>query len=198
MLIIQYEDSIVQTSINTNTAQVICEPTAMIRRHMVRGFNEKVFYAETMGTAEKVQMLEFHKTIPNELVKKEIYSFSGSWIVAIEPDSNNIANDAEEEVTNSLYILDDQCKIYLLSNEEEVRFTVKKMVDFSKHNLLKEVSALRDNDWAHVHVTDRSLSIGEVCYNLNSDLSVPITVPEHYFGEDVLVSTIQNEIQTAL
>lgn len=164
---------------------------------MVRGFNEKVFFAETQGSAEKVQMLEFHTTRPNEIMKREIFSFAGSWIIAMESDANNIANDADQEVTNSLYIIDDQQKIYLLSNENEVRFNVKKMIDFSSHNLLKEINALRDNDWAHVHVTDRTLSFGETCYNLNSSLVEPICVPKHYFGEDVNVNDINHELKCA-
>ena len=137
-------------------------------------------------------MVEFHCTRPNEIIKKEIFSLAGSCIVALENDGDNIGNDAIEEVTQRLYILDDQQKIYLLSNEEEVRFTAKKTIDFSNHNLLKEVSSLRDNDWAHVHVTDRTLSIGENCYNLNSQLSEPINVPEYYFGEEVSLMAINS------
>lgn len=84
-----------------------------------------------------------------------------------------------------------------MSNENEVRFNVKKMIDFSSHNLLKEINALRDNDWAHVHVTDRTLSFGETCYNLNSSLVEPICVPKHYFGEDVDVNDINHELKCA-
>lgn len=45
----------------------------MVRRHLVRGYNEKIFYAETQGNAEKVYQLEFHTSKPNEINKKEIY-----------------------------------------------------------------------------------------------------------------------------
>ena len=45
----------------------------MIRRHLVRGYNEKVFYAETASSAVKIQELEFHKSNPNEITKKEIF-----------------------------------------------------------------------------------------------------------------------------
>ena len=53
--------------------KVVCRPEAMVRRHLVRGYNEKVFYAETQGNAEKIFQLEFHSSKPNELIKKEIY-----------------------------------------------------------------------------------------------------------------------------
>lgn len=54
MLIIQFNDCIVEASLNNRTFKVICEPEAMIRRHLVRGYNEKIFFAETSGNAEKI------------------------------------------------------------------------------------------------------------------------------------------------
>ena len=55
MVILQFDDSIVQASLNSNTFEVICEPESMIRRHLVRGYNEKIFFAETQGNTEKIQ-----------------------------------------------------------------------------------------------------------------------------------------------
>lgn len=38
----------------------------MIRRHLVRGYNDKVFFAETSGSnTEKIYQLEFHPTQSN-------------------------------------------------------------------------------------------------------------------------------------
>ena len=45
----------------------------MVRRHLVRGYNEKVFYAESSGNAEKIQQLEFHPSKADEITKKEIW-----------------------------------------------------------------------------------------------------------------------------
>ena len=39
---------------NKKQFKIICQPEAMVRRHLVRGYNEKIFYAETSGNAEKI------------------------------------------------------------------------------------------------------------------------------------------------
>jgi len=41
---------------------------------------------------------------------------------------------------------------------------------------------MRDNDWAHVHISDRTISFDGTTYNLNSELSLEITVPNKVFG----------------
>lgn len=33
---------------------------------------------------------------------------------------------------------------------------------------LKDITTLRDNDWAHVHISDRTLSFFNKSWNLNS------------------------------
>lgn len=54
MLIIQFNDSIVQASLNRNFFKLVCNPETMIRRHLVRGYNEKIFYAESSGNVDKI------------------------------------------------------------------------------------------------------------------------------------------------
>lgn len=80
--------------------------------------------------------------------------------------------------------MDDQQKIYKLVNDDGIRFEVKKIVDFSRHDKLQEINALRDNEWAHVHVTQRTLTFNEKTYNLNSDLSIDRVVPANFFGQE--------------
>ena len=154
----------------------------MIRRHLVRGYNEKIFFAESSGNVDKIFQIEFHPTKNNEITKKEIYQLAGGWLVAFEPDGECIENDLEDGVTQSMFIMDDQQKIHLLKNENNVRYTVKKTIDFSPHNKLQEINALRDNNWAHVHVTERTLTMGGTTYNLTTRLSVEVTLPKVYFG----------------
>ena len=156
----------------------------MLRRHLVRGYNEKVFYAESSGNAEKIFQIEFHGSKANEITKKEIFQLAGSWLVAFEADGECIENDIEEGVTQSLFVMDDQQKIYLLRNEDDVRFTVKHTIDFSSHKKLAEINALRDNDWAHVHVTERTLTFNETTYNFASLLTGDLQVPSLFFGEE--------------
>ena len=62
----------------------------MVRRHLVRGYNEQVYYAETTGNAEKIFKLELHANKIGEVTRKEIYTLAGSWIVAFETDCENI------------------------------------------------------------------------------------------------------------
>ena len=54
MFIVQFNDCIVQASLEKKQFKIICEPEAMVRRHLVRGYNEKVFFAESSGNAEKI------------------------------------------------------------------------------------------------------------------------------------------------
>ena len=79
--------------------------------------------------------------------------------------------------------MDDTQKIYLLANEDGVKFVPVKTIDFSPHKMGKEINDLRDNDWAHVHITERTLSFDDKTYNLNSLLNVDITIPTLTYGE---------------
>jgi len=55
MFIIQYNDCIVEASLNNKKHFVeIVDSKSMIRRHLIRGYNERVFLAETSGNAEKI------------------------------------------------------------------------------------------------------------------------------------------------
>ena len=62
-----------KASLNKKIFKVISEPQAMLRRHMIRGYNEKIFFAETSGNAEKIYQIELHNSMANEVTKKEIY-----------------------------------------------------------------------------------------------------------------------------
>ena len=98
----------------------------MLRRHLIRGYHDRVFYAESTGNQEKIFKLNLHSTKPETVTKKEIFSLPGSWIAAIEPDCENIQNDSSEEtVKESLYILDDKMQIYHLEDEDGIKFSIK-------------------------------------------------------------------------
>ena len=93
--------------------------------------------------------------------------------MAFEGDPESIANDIEDDnCTQSLYIMDDSQRIYRLKNEDEYRFNIDKTFDFSQHKKLKDVNAMRDNDWTHVHMNDRTISFNDYTYNLWSELSI--------------------------
>ena len=66
----------------------------MVKRHLVRGYNEQVYFAETSGNAEKIYKLELHTSKVGEVTKKQIYQLPGSWIVAFENDNMNVQDDS--------------------------------------------------------------------------------------------------------
>ena len=74
IMVIQYNDSIATASLtDKHNFQEICGPQAMLRRHLIRGYHDRVFYAETTGNAEKLFQLNLHSTKPETVTKKEIF-----------------------------------------------------------------------------------------------------------------------------
>ena len=186
-MIIQYNDSIATASLtDKKDFREVCGAQAMLRRHLIRGYSDRVFYAESTGNAEKLFQLNLHNTKPDIVVKKEIFQLAGSWIAALEPDCENIQNDQDENdtVKESLYILDDSMKIYHLVNEEDIKFTIENITDFSESGKLKQIIKLRDTDWSHVQITQRALTFDGDTYNLKSHLENKLAIPKHYYGED--------------
>ena len=115
-------------------------------------------------------------------------------MVAFEADPDHFVNDFDDEhCTQSLYIMDEMQKVYLLRNTDGIRFIVEKTFDFSHHKKAKEIAALRNNDWAHIHVNERALSFDDSTYNFNSELSIDITVPKYTYGEKKEHSRINDE-----
>ena len=107
-LIIQFNDSIFSISLNNKIDwKQQCEPNSMVRRHLVRGYNDQVFFGETSGNAEKIWKLELHAGKIGEMTKKDIYQLAGSRIVAFETDPENIQDDSAGHVRQAFYIMDD-------------------------------------------------------------------------------------------
>ena len=102
--------------------------------------------------------------------KKEVYPLPEGHIAAIEADGENIQNDLNDSVTQSLFVMNDQQKIYLIRNEDDLVFVCTKIIDFSFCQIIKEVNRLKDIDWSHIHVTENTLSLGKKTYNLNTKL----------------------------
>ena len=68
-------------------------------------------------------------------------------------------------------------KIHHLEDEDDIRFTVKRVIDFSGSKKLKQVLRLRDIDWSHVHITERALTFDGDTHNLVSNLTSPLENP---------------------
>jgi len=94
-LVMQFNDIICTANLNEKKSWVEeCRAKDMVKRHVVRGYCEQVYYAETAGNAEKVWKLEQHSTKAGSITKKEIYQLPGSSIVAFETDGQNIVDDS--------------------------------------------------------------------------------------------------------
>ena len=88
-----------------------------------------------------------------------------------------------EIVRQSFYIVADNQKIYRLVNNDNSRFEIEKVVDFSPHEIQKEITNARDRDWLHMFVSDKSLTFDGDTYNMDTFLKVSYTIPDDYFGE---------------
>ena len=99
----------------------------------------------------------------------------------------------QDVVRQSFYIVADNQRIYHIVNEDNTRFKVKKQIDFTKHEIFKEITNLRDIDWAHVFVSNKSLTFDGNTYNLDTYLVKEFTIPSSYFGEK-LTSLNQTEV----
>ena len=52
---------------------------------------------------------------------------------------------------------------------------------------------MRDNDWSHVHLTERTLTFGDTTYNLDTQLKLKFRVPKYFFGEEKPRENIEEE-----
>ena len=73
VLVMQFNDCIIQGCLNDQSLKFICKPHTMMKRHIVRGYNEKIFFAERQGHVEKIQQVQFHNSKAGKLVKQEIF-----------------------------------------------------------------------------------------------------------------------------
>ena len=111
----------------------------------------------------------------------------GSRLVAFEQDAENIQNDLTEQVKQSLYVMDDQQKIYLLQTNDLSEFEITRTIDFSHHNILQDIKALQRSDWVRLHMTERALTIGNKTFNLLNNLSFETKVTNAYFGQETVI-----------
>ena len=151
---------------------------------MVRGYNEQVFYFETQEKTDRIIQLEFDPQIKNQIKKKEVWQLSGSRVMTFELDAENINDDLTDKVQQSLYVMDDSQKIYLLKNNESSQFVITKTIDLSHHDILQDVKALQNNDWVRLNITDRALTLSNRTYNFANNQSIEVKVPKAYFGQE--------------
>ena len=79
--------------------------------------------------------------------------------------------------------MDDKEKIYLLQNSDGDRLVVTKTIDFSHLSRLRDITALRDDDWVSLHITDRTVTFGGRTFNLQNKQVMQVKVPNTFFGQ---------------
>ena len=90
--------------------------------------------------------------------------------------------------------MDENQKIYLLkNNNNSSEFVITTTLDFSHHDISKEIKALRRNDWVRLHMSQRSLTIGNRTYNSANNQSLEVKVPNTYFGQEIEVDRTESE-----
>lgn len=77
----------------------------------------------------------------------------------------------------------DNQKIYHLENRESSRFKAVNVIDFSKHEIYKDILQLRDRDWVHVFMSDHSLCFDGMTFNLRTYTQAEFNTPKKYFGQ---------------
>ena len=75
-------------------------------------------------------------------------------------------------------------KIYLLKTNGLSEFEIIRTIDFSHLDISQDISALQQNDWVRLHMTERTLTIGNRTYNFANNQSIEFKVPKAYFSKE--------------
>ena len=60
----------------------------MVNRHLVRGYNDKVYFVKSTGSSDKIMRVEIDSK--GRLSSQEMFSLNNSMVMAIENDCENI------------------------------------------------------------------------------------------------------------
>ena len=72
-------------------------------------------------------------------------------------------------------------KIYLLKTNDLSEFEITRTIDFSHLDISQDISALQQNDWVRLHMSERTLTISNRTYSLENNLSYKVKFPKAYF-----------------
>ena len=100
----------------------------MVKRRLLRGNNNKLFFAETNCDVTKIIRID---EVEKSLVK--VFELKDSSIVFLEPDNEVIEKDSTKQ---AIFILDDKMHLRHLVSEEDKQFQQVQVVDLSR---LREV-----------------------------------------------------------
>ena len=80
--------------------------------------------------------------------------------------------------------MDSLKKIYLLKTNDLSQFVITRTIDFSLLDISEDISALQQNDWVRLHMSERTLTIGSRTYCLENNLSLKVKVQNACFDQE--------------
>ena len=88
-LITQYEHCITTASIKGDFFSELCTPKKMIKEFMIRGTDQKVYFAQKNDTnAYQIMKVNYHSKFANRIIVEQMYEFN-ERIVALECDQDS-------------------------------------------------------------------------------------------------------------
>ena len=77
--IIQYNNSVASVSLANSKESFhwLNEQNVMVKRHLIRGYADQIFFAETIGGSDRIMKLELHEN-SDKVKKKEVYRLTNS------------------------------------------------------------------------------------------------------------------------
>ena len=175
---LQFEDRIVVTWLKdkkngtlSDDFQTISKPEDMIKLHMIRGRNEKIFYIESTNTGEKIMMLGFDETAEDSVEFKEVYNFTNNRVVLFALDNDSYSSASE--TSQAFYVVDEDQNIYHIANGSEGEldhFRVTTILNFRQHNLQKQMRQLLQHNWSNAVINNRAIRFNSCTYSLGSQL----------------------------
>ena len=105
-LAMQFEDALFTvSSMNPNRWTIWSEPKDMIKLHLIRGYQNTIYFAEKDDAGDKVFKLWIED---DEVRKAEVYQLPGSELYALEADSEIMKYHKKQ----GIYLVDRKMMIY--------------------------------------------------------------------------------------
>ena len=129
--VVQFENCICTVQLNESRHWTIwSSEEKMVKRFLMHGYQDKVYFAERGNNRDLVFMLEQRK---EKVVKTEVYSLQGSSIVSISYDNQVMPAKGVASQKQAFYVLDDKKRVFYVSAEERTQFTSTFVGNLPKH-----------------------------------------------------------------
>ena len=100
----------------------------MVKRHLIRGNNEKLFFAETHHNGSKIFRIDTGKEYGRNGSIYEVFELKESTIIFFEPDNEIIEKNSKKQ---AVFIVDDKMQMRHLVSEDDKPFQQATVFDLS-------------------------------------------------------------------